>query len=679
MKKMLKKNDKRYMDIALFSDLIRRAVDSVSNGVIITDAQQKDNPIIYANPAFESITGYSLEEVVNRNCRFLQGAHRLPQPELYRLKMAIQRGTECYVTIQNFRKDGTMFWNELYIAPIYDSEGTLTNFIGIQNDITIQKEAQEALCRREKDLHAIVDNMADGLMILNQEGDVIFTNPAAEKLFGQPAVELLDKTLGIPITVNSRAEIDIQRSGRMPLGVDFSCSPVIWQDSPAYLLSLREITDRRQVYDPLTRLPTRVLFNERLQHVIDLAQRRAISRFALLFIDLDRFKVVNDSLGHAAGDQLLMQFALRIQEQLRASDMLARLSGDEFAVLLEDLNHSDDAIKVAERINASLAYPFELEGHEVFTSASIGIALGRPTVEDPQDLIREADTAMYRAKAKGGANYAIFDTEMHAQAVIRLQLETDLRRAINCQELMVYYQPIISLHSHRLLGLEALLRWHHPDKGEVPPEKFIPIAEETGLIVPMGQRVLLQACKQVQDWLNQGLLSKTFKISVNLSSKQLSKPDLVSQILQTLRETGLPSHYLQLEITESSLMENPTAAASIFHELEAHSIRLAMDDFGTGYSSLSYLRRFPVHTLKIDRSFTYRLGTQDEDLEIVQSIVSLARSLKINVIAEGIETEAQLGCLQTIGCDLGQGFLFAEALDPQATSNFLQQQLLKTA
>lgn len=660
--------------IEVWSNLILRAVGSVINGVVITDAQRPDNPIIYVNPTFESITGYTAVEVINQNCRFLQGEERQPQSELYRLKQAIQKGQECHVTLRNFRKDGTPFWNELFISPIYNSEGRLTHFIGIQNDITEQKVTQEALCQSEKDLQTVLASMVDGLMILSQDGEIIFLNPAATKILDRSEAQLLGSYFGIPITVNSRAEVDIPRLSKSPAIVDLACSSVVWQGTPAYLLVLREITTDRQVYDPLTRLPTRILFDERLQHVINSAQRRKSLHFALLFIDLDRFKVVNDSLGHAAGDQLLIQFALRIQEQLRACDLLARLSGDEFAVLLEDLTHLDDASKVAERINLTFNHPFELQGREVFSSASIGIALGRSNLEYPQDLIREADTAMYRAKAKGGDRYAIFDQAMHAQAMVRLQLETDLRHAIERQELQVYYQPIIALNSKQLLGLEALLRWHHPVKGLISPDQFIPIAEETGLIIPLGHYVLQQACQQTQDWLQQGLLSSTFKISVNLSSKQLSHPNLVEHILRTLEETHLPPHNLQLEITESSLMENPAAAASMFQELEAHSIRLAMDDFGTGYSSLSYLRRFPVHTLKIDRSFTHRLGTQEEDLEIVQSIVSLARSLKMHVIAEGIETEAQLDCLQNIGCDLGQGFLFAKALNTQTTHDFLVEQ-----
>lgn len=613
----------------LWLDLMHRVLANAGVGVAITDSIQSDDSIICMNSAFE-YTGYAADEVMSRN-------------------------------------------------------GNLTHFIGIQTDITERQEAkaqlrsqqeevQKALRKDESDLWAIVENMSDGLVVVSQEGEVIFVNHASEKLFNRSATQLLGQSLGIPITTNNRAEIDIFPSGQNPTWVEFSCSAICWQGLPAYLIALREITKHRQIYDPLTRLPTRILFYERLQHVIELSRRRDDFSFALLFIDLDRFKVVNDSLGHGTGDQLLVHFARRIQDQLRACDMLARLSGDEFAILLEELNHSDDVTKVAERINLALTYPFELDGCEVFTSASIGIALGRPDLEKPEDLIREADTAMYRAKAKGRACYAIFDQEMHAQAMLRLQLETDLRHAIERQELMVYYQPIIALNSNQLLGFEALLRWYNPHKGWVSPELFIPIAEETGLIINIGQYVLKKACQQVQYWLSQNLLSDPFTISVNLSSKQLSQPDLVKQILQTLEETGLAPHYLQLEITESLLMENPTAAASIFQELEANSIRLAMDDFGTGYSSLNYLRRFPVHTLKIDRSFTHRLGTQEEDLEIVQTIISLANNLKMTVVAEGIENETQLSYLQTIGCGIGQGFLFAKAMNPQAVSDFLLQQ-----
>ncbi|MEO0532417.1 MAG: EAL domain-containing protein [Cyanobacteria bacterium P01_A01_bin.123] len=674
----LRSLDQSPLDKASWFDLMQRAVAYASNGIVITDPTQPNNPIIYVNPAFERITGYTAEEVLNRNCRFLQGEER-EQLARYQLNTAIQKKQDCHVILQNFRKDGTPFWNDLYITPIHDLEGNLTHFLGIQNDITEQKTIQDSLQRQENDLRIILQSMVDGLVVVNQDGDVIFANQAAEKLFNRPATELLGQSLGIPVTVNSQAEIDIYRPGLKPIWVDFVCNEIIWQGAPAYLISLRELTERRQVYDALTRLPNRVLFNERLQHVIDLSQRHSHCHFALLFIDLDQFKVINDSLGHRAGDQLLSRFALRIQHQLRASDMLARLSGDEFAILLEELSHIDDVTQVAERINTALTKPFALEGREVFTSASIGIALGRPDLKHPGDLIREADTAMYRAKAKGGACYAIFDQEMHYQAMLRLQLETDLRYAIERQELKVHYQPLIALTSNRLVGLEALLRWHHPQKGLISPEQFIPIAEETGLIIPIGQYVLLQACQQVESWLKQALLPFPFTISVNLSGKQLSNPQLATQILKVLSEIGLDPHYLQLEITESLLMENPTAATSIFQDLEASSIRLAMDDFGTGYSSLSYLRRFPVHTLKIDRSFTHRLGTQDEDLEIIQTIVSLAHSLKMDVIAEGVENEAQLCHLKAIGCDIGQGFLFAKALDPQNTANFLRQKQTQTA
>ena len=654
-------------------DLIQQVMSAISNGVVITDPNQPDNPIIYINSAFEQMTGYAAKEILSQNCCFLQGDDQ-DQLARYQLKTAIQNGQDCHVVLRNSRKDGTPFWSELYITPIFDLEGQLMHFVGIQSDITEQKETEALLRKQESDLHQVLEAMVDGLVIVNQDGEVVFANHAAEKLFNRPSEQLLGQALGIPVTVNSRAEIDIHRPGQQPVWVDFVCNSILWQGSPAYLISLRELTERRQVYDPLTRLPNRVLFNERLQHVINLSRRHNDCRFALLFIDLDRFKVINDSLGHRSGDQLLSSFALRIQHQLRVSDMLVRLSGDEFAILLEELSHSDDVTQIAERINTALKQPFSLEGREVFTSASIGIALGRPSLSSPGDLIREADTAMYRAKARGGACYAIFDEEMHRQAMLRLQLETDLRYAIERQELEVYYQPLVALASNQLVGFEALLRWHHPTKGYISPEQFIPIAEETGLIIPIGQYVLSQACQQVKTWQNQALLAFPFTISVNLSAKQLSNPHLATQIIQTLAATGLDPHYLQLEITESLLMDNPTAATAIFQSLEASSIRLAMDDFGTGYSSLSYLRRFPVHTLKIDQSFTRRLGTQEEDLEIIQSIVSLAHSLKMTVIAEGIENEVQRYHLKAIGCDMGQGFLFAEALNSQTTSDFLRQQ-----
>jgi len=678
----LKRLNQSPLETEFWLDLMKRAVTSVSNGIVITDATQPDHPIIYINPAFERITRYTFDEVVNRNCRFLQGEVQ-EQPTLPELRLAIQEGRECHVILQNFRKDGTLFWNELYIAPIYNLEGCLTHFIGVQNDITEHKEAQEALRRQECDLRTIVDNMADGLAIVDRQGEVIFVNQAAEKLFHRTTEQILGQSLGIPIITDGRAEIDIHRPGKPMKWVEMACNSVLWQGSPAHLISLRDITKRKQteekitqmaLYDELTSLPNRVLFNERLQHILDLSQRCSNIRFALLFIDIDRFKFINDSLGHSSGDRLLSCFARRLEQQLRNTDTLARLSGDEFAILLEELSCLEDVVQVAERINLALAYPFELEGREVFTSASIGIAVGRAGLRNPENLVREADTAMYRAKAKGGACYAIFDQQMHHQALARLKLETDLRYAIDRQELQVYYQPLIELNSARLCGFEALLRWHHPQEGSISPVRFIPIAEETGLILSLGKYVLRQACQQVQHWLRRGILSPPFKIAVNLSSKQLSEPNLTRQILQILTETGLAPHYLQLEITESVLMENPTAAALIFQELEANSIQLAMDDFGTGYSSLSYLRRFPVQTLKIDRSFTNRLGTQEEDLEIIQSIVSLAHSLKMNVVAEGIETEVQLNHLKAIGCDIGQGFLFSQALDFQEASCFLLRQ-----
>jgi EAL domain-containing protein (putative c-di-GMP-specific phosphodiesterase class I) len=349
------------------------------------------------------------------------------------------------------------------------------------------------------------------------------------------------------------------------------------------------------------------------------------------------------------------------------------LGGDEFTILLEELKDIQDAIKIAKRINTLLRNSFNLEGYEVFTNASIGIALGTPNHHNPEDLVREADTAMYRAKALGKACYAVFDADMHKRALTRLQLENDLRRAVDRQELEVYYQPIVFLETGQLAGFEALIRWFQPQQGFIPPDHFIPLAEETGLILEIGQFVLRQACRQTYLWQHLHGNALPLQISVNLSSRQLSDPYLVEKILGILAETGLESQYLRLEITESLLMENPDSAAFTLQQLNTHQIQLAMDDFGTGYSSLSYLRQFPVHTIKIDRSFIQQLGTAEEDLEIVRAIVALAHNLGRTLVAEGIETLGQLEQLRTLGCELGQGFLFARALDLKAATALVVQ------
>ncbi len=429
-----------------------------------------------------------------------------------------------------------------------------------------------------------------------------------------------------------------------------------------------------KVADGLTGLPNRVLFKDRLTRSIERAKRIKHSHFAVLFLDLDGFKVVNDSLGHVAGDQLLIAIARRLESCLRSQDSVAhlgkahtfaRLGGDEFTILLDELRHPSDAIRVAERIQNELALPFSLPGHEVFTAASIGIALSTTGYDRPEDVLRDADTAMYRAKARGKACYEVFDVAMREQAMARLQLETDLRRAIEREEFQLRYQLIVSLKTGNVAGCEALVRWQHPSLGLLLPSEFISVAEETGLIVPIGNWVLREACRQMRTWQTRINLDPSARISVNLSGRQFRQSDLADQIQAILSESGLSPANLKLEITESTIMENPETVAVVLSRLKSLKIQLDIDDFGTGYSSLSHLHRFPVNTLKIDRSFVDRMGVTGDSPEIVSTIVTLAHNLGMDVIAEGVETTAQQQQLKALGCEYGQGYLFSDPVDAQ--------------
>lgn len=426
-------------------------------------------------------------------------------------------------------------------------------------------------------------------------------------------------------------------------------------------------------HDALTGLPNRVLLTDHLRLAIERARRREDHLFAVLFLDLDRFKNINDSLGHNIGDQLLIAIARRVENCLRPMDTVARLGGDEFAILLDGLENSEAAVHIAERIQESLTQPYNLSGHEVYTSTSIGITLSTTNYEHPENLLRDADTAMYRAKENGKARYELFDTVMHARAVALLKLENDLRRAVERQEFEVYYQPIIRLETSEISGFEALLRWNHPERGFVSPTEFIPLAEETGLITEIGQWVLRKACEQMQEWQWLVPATRPLTVAVNLSSKQFKQPDIIEQIKKTLRETNCDPRSLKLEITESAVMENAEAATQMLTQLRDLGVQLSIDDFGTGYSSLSYLHRFPVTTLKIDRSFIGRMGAGDENSEIVRTIMTLAGNLGMDVVAEGVETEEQLTQLTALKCEYGQGYLFSKPVDAAAAQELLRQ------
>ena len=450
--------------------------------------------------------------------------------------------------------------------------------------------------------------------------------------------------------------------------------------SPRLIFQIQDITDRRRaeeqllhdaMHDGLTGLPNRALFLDRLKLAIARAKRRDTYHFSVLFLDLDRFKTINDSLGHLIGDQLLVGIARRLETCLRDGDTAARLGGDEFTILLDDMGDADDVLAVTERIRDELARPFNLGGHEVFTSVSVGVAPSTVGYDRPDEVLRDADTAMYRAKALGRGRNVVFDREMHARAVNLLQLETDLRRAVERREFQIHYQPIVMLDTGRLHGFEALVRWRHPKHGLISPMDFIPVAEETGLIVPIGQWVLAEACRQTREWQRRFPAHPPLSISVNLSTRQFTQPDLVEQVREVLEETGLDPRCLKLEITESVVMENSAAAAEMLGRLRALGLELSIDDFGTGYSSLSYLHRFPVSALKIDRSFVNQMRDNDENTELVRTIITLARTLGMEVVAEGVETERQLAQLKALECERGQGYYFSKPMEAAAAEGFL--------
>ena len=439
---------------------------------------------------------------------------------------------------------------------------------------------------------------------------------------------------------------------------------------------VQDISDRKRAeeqltLDPLTALPNRARFYDLLKLRIARNQPNKDKQCAVLLLDVDRFKLVNDSLGTASADQLLIQIANRVKPCMRQGDVLARVGGDEFAVLLDDVSGVDEASSVATRIQQALAISFNLLGQEVYTTLSIGIALASDYSEHVSDVLRDAETAMHSAKARGKARYEVFGRDMHGELMSRLKMETDLRRACERDELVVDYQPIVSLQNRTLIGFEALVRWRHPEFGLVPPQDFIPVAEETGQILTIGQAVLESACRQAREWHDRYPASPPLFVSVNLSVKQFNQPGLVENIASLLEEFKLPPRCLKLEITESVFSDNIEAAVGLLTQLRDLGVQLSIDDFGTGYSSLSYLQRFPIDTLKIDRSFVTQMMENEENLAIVRTIVALAQNLGMDVVAEGVETEEQLRLLRKLECENGQGYLFSSPLGGRQLDQFI--------
>ncbi|PSB09853.1 hypothetical protein C7B76_24775 [filamentous cyanobacterium CCP2] len=555
-----------------------------------------------------------------------------------------------------------------------------------------QEELNNSLQGERKQIGQILERITDGFIAVDRTLTIIYVNQQADQHLGKSIQDSVGRSLwdeyppDICTTFCQKIHEAIET--RSPTNFEEFCALLDrWFEVNAYpdhdglSIFFRDITARKQMeerlvhdalHDALTGLPNRLLLTEKLEQAIDRVKQDNHYRFAVLFLDIDRFKVINDSLGHLVGDQLLVAIARRLEHCISEEDSIARLGGDEFIILL---NNSSDEARVAARIQMALNVPFDLNGYKVFNTVSIGIVSSTTGYDRPDDLLRAADIAMYQAKAAGKARYVVFDSTMHEQATSLLKLETDLRWAIERQELRVYYQPILCLETNRLIGFEALVRWIHPDQGVISPSKFIPLAEETGLILPIGQWVLQEACRQLRIWQLRFSQAHSLTMSVNLSVKQFSQADLIQRIDRTLQNMDLRGEHLKLEITESALMNNPEVTRELLMELRSRQIQLCIDDFGTGYSSLNYLHQFPIDILKIDQSFVRYMSVKNEDSEIVRTIMSLAQNLTVEVIAEGIETHEQLTKLKQLGCRYGQGFLFAKPLDSTASETLIGSQL----
>ena len=551
---------------------LSRALESSSNGVMITSSIQLDHPIVYVNPAFERITGYTPAEVIGQSGRFLV-RDDLAQKGLNEIRACLREHREGYAVLRNYRKDGELFWNELSIAPVRDESGHVTtHFVSIINDVTERITYEQQL-----EYHA--------------------------------------------------------------------------------------------THDTLTGLVNRNLLNDRIDQAI-LQAKHSERLVGVMLLDLDRFKLINDGFGHIPADNLLKAVATRLAHCVRDTDTVARLGGDEFVVVLGGIDDADSVASVAAKIMRNLTLPLSIEGKEVFVTASVGIAMYPRDGDHGENLLRNADVAMYRVKEHGRNNFRFYAPEMSHMALDRLDMEGNLRRALERDEITVFFQPIVSLASGRIVGAEALARWNHPRIGMIHPPEFIPLAEETGLIIPLGERVLRLACQQIAAWQAAGL--PPLKVSLNISARQFRQENLPELLQRVLAETGIAVEALEFELTESMVMHDVENAIAMLRELKQIGVTLALDDFGTGYSSLAYLKRFPIDVLKIDRSFVRDIDREADDAAIAHAVIAMAHSLGLQVTAEGVENEAQLALLRQYGCNDFQGYLFSRPVPAEEFSLLLQ-------
>ena len=662
---------------------------------------------VYTNGAYHSISGLTLEQTLGTN--WSMAIHPEDRERvLAEWRVAARDQTPFQTEFRFLQGDESIVWTRVNSAAMLDGNKAL-GLVQTVEDITERKEAefvlrtaQEALFEEKERAQVTLNSIGDAVLTTDLVGNVTYLNLVAEAMtgwsheeaLGRPISEvfnILDSTTRLAAenpmlraiaedrTVGLATNCVLIRRDGLESPIEDSAAPIHNRDGQVAgaVIVFHDVSQSRAMalemahlaqHDFLTGLPNRLLLTERFSHAIGLAQRHS-KQVGLLFLDLDNFKHINDSLGHAIGDQLLQSVANRLVASVRATDTVCRQGGDEFVILLDEIGQPQDAAHVAETLRTALDVPHLIGGHELHTSLSVGISIYPDDGTEVDVLMQNADTAMYHAKASGRNNYQFFRDDMNVRAVRRRLVEGSLRRALKQGEFRLHYQPKIDLVSGTMTGAEALVRWQDPEHGLVYPAQFVPIAEENGLIVPVGRWVLREACRQVQAWLDSGLCA--VPVAVNISAVEFRHEGFLDGVALILKETGLDPRYLELELTESILMHDAEASAKVLEALKAMGVQLAIDDFGTGYSSLSYLKRFPIDTLKIDQSFMRDIATNADDATIVDAVIGMGRNLKQRVIAEGVETHEQLAFLQDRQCDVGQGFHFSHPLSAEDFARLL--------
>ncbi len=683
--------------------LFKKTFSCLADAIFIINAQTKQ--ISNCNPAASNIFGFTKEEMVGRNSLFLLETSESKDGDASSsIDLASLHTGMTYERVMH-RKNGEAFFAEFSFEPLEDKPSPVQNWVALLRDVSVRKQAEETLRESEERYYLAARGANDGLWDWNLKKDEIYYSPRWKAMLGFVDDEIESSpnewihrihpddhdAVIFALTNHINNKTPHFQSEHRILHRDGTYRWMLVRgmavrdaDGIAYRMagSQTDITARKNAeeqlvhdafHDLLTGLPNRALFLDRLDRTIEYNRRYENFAFAVLFLDLDRFKVINDSLGHAVGDQLLIEISKVLKTCMRSSDTVARFGGDEFVVLLNDIHDTQDAIKVVHHIQEVLSKPFRVGNNRVFTSASIGIVLSNGSYLSKEEIMRDADIAMYEAKMLGKANYMIFNTEMREQAINRLSMENDLHHALTRGEFTLNYQPIVSLKENNLAGFEALLRWQHPQKGSIAPEEFIPIAEETGLILDIGCWVIQQACSQVKKWQEQFPAHEDLFVNINISRKQFIQPEFVHKLRKVIKETWLNPSCVNLEITENVLMENAESMIDILNKIRSIGVGLHVDDFGTGYSSLSYLQQFPIDTLKIDYSFINRIGTNGDRAEIVKTILVLARELGMDTIAEGIENEYQMVQLRDLDCHYGQGFYIGKPMLADKVPAFLKK------